>query len=351
MTAGGFREVDEDLLADFVGGALDGTPEQETVARLVAEDSAWAEAYDRLAPAVAAVQADLGRWAEPVEEIPPAVADRITAALAALPAPVGDPADRGTGSGDEPVSDGAIAGPADATEPETGTAGNGTPLVPAQGGPGRRRPGDGVPRSEPGAPTGPGRRRRRWTRIAGPVALAAVSVAAVGLGVNQLLGDRTDGGAAGTAMDQPASAPEAASAADPARTIGPPAHSGLDYTPRTLGEVPTIMKSERGDSPAPAAPGSDAGSQGDRLPAPDGRDRLARLTDQAALATCLREVAAEHRAGPLVVELVDYASFQGEQALVLRFTDETGARWAWVSGPECGVPGSGADTRYRTRVG
>lgn len=92
MTVGGFREVDHDLLADFLGGALDGTPEQAMVARLVAEDAAWAEAYARLAPAVSAVRADLARWGEPVDEIPPAVADRITAALAALSADRPDPA-------------------------------------------------------------------------------------------------------------------------------------------------------------------------------------------------------------------------------------------------------------------
>lgn len=66
---------------------------------------------------------------------------------------------------------------------------------------------------------------------------------------------------------------------------------------------------------------------------------------------CLSAVAAEHGSAPLTVEVIDYARFQGEQALVIRFTDATGTRWAWVSGPECGVPGSGSDSRYSTRVG
>ena len=78
---------------------------------------------------------------------------------------------------------------------------------------------------------------------------------------------------------------------------------------------------------------------------------LARLTTEAALSTCLAEVAAEHGSAPLAVEVIDYARFQGEQTLIIRFTDATGARWAWVSGPECGVPGSGADSRYSARVG
>ncbi|MFD0818409.1 hypothetical protein ACFQ0D_08790, partial [Micromonospora zhanjiangensis] len=62
-------------------------------------------------------------------------------------------------------------------------------------------------------------------------------------------------------------------------------------------------------------------------------------------------VAAEHGAGTVTVQLVDYATFNGTPALVVLFTDQGPDRWAWVSGPECGVPGSGADTRYQTRVG
>ncbi|GAB3949827.1 hypothetical protein GCM10027614_49230 [Micromonospora vulcania] len=62
-------------------------------------------------------------------------------------------------------------------------------------------------------------------------------------------------------------------------------------------------------------------------------------------------MAAEHKSAPLVVEVIDYAAFQGEPALVIRFTDSAGARWVWVSGPECGVPGSGSDNRYSARVG
>jgi hypothetical protein len=51
-----------------------------------------------------------------------------------------------------------------------------------------------------------------------------------------------------------------------------------------------------------------------------------------------------------VVDLVDYASFEGSPALVVSFVDQAGERWAWVAGPECGQPQSGADTRYSTRV-
>ncbi|MBM0240402.1 hypothetical protein JNW88_30960 [Micromonospora sp. ATA32] len=55
MTTGEFRGVDHDLLADYLGGALDGTPEQTAVARLIDEDPTWAGAHAALAPAVAQV--------------------------------------------------------------------------------------------------------------------------------------------------------------------------------------------------------------------------------------------------------------------------------------------------------
>ncbi|MBM0277385.1 hypothetical protein [Micromonospora tarensis] len=108
--------------------------------------------------------------------------------------------------------------------------------------------------------------------------------------------------------------------------------------------------SSRATSEAPGGqPQVDA--EGDRRPSPGGLDQLARLTDEAALTTCLADLAAEHGSAPLAVETIDYARFQGEPALVIRFTDATGTRWSWVSGPECGVPGSGSDSRYSARVG
>jgi hypothetical protein len=326
VTTEEFREVDVDLLADYLGGALDGTPQQVEIARLVAADPAWAEAYALLAPAVTQVRTDLARWAEPAPELPSAIAERIAAALAAADSP----ADDATGS------------------PEVAAA---TPVtVPAQG---QRRPASGSP-AEPGrgGSTGPGRRQRRWVRNAAPVAVAAAAVVALGLGLNQLSTDTADTGA----MERPANAPAGVAAAGTVRTSGPALHSGTDYTPQNLGGTtsgvtpsqPSPMLGASGTGPG-EQPGVDA--EGDRRPAPDGSDQLARLTDEAALTACLTSVAAEHGSGPLVVEVIDYARFQGEQALVIRFTDVTGARWAWVSGAECGVPGSGSDSRYSARVG
>ena len=40
--------VDHDLLADYVGGALDGTPEQERIAGLIAASPEWGRAAEEL---------------------------------------------------------------------------------------------------------------------------------------------------------------------------------------------------------------------------------------------------------------------------------------------------------------
>ncbi|MEH0969916.1 hypothetical protein V6U77_02080 [Micromonospora sp. CPCC 205546] len=351
MTTGGFREVDHDLLADYLGGALDGTPDEDLVARLVDEDPDWAQAYALLAPAVAGVRADLAAWGSAAPEMPADVADRIVAALTHAAATDADAAASGPGlaapGGRAAEHDGepAAAPPGKAQQPVRTGAG----AVPTQplGGSGRRPA--GVPRSEPGGGTGPGRRRRRWTRLAGPVALAAASIAAVGLGVSQLTGDLQTGGAADTALPGSAPREDADRAATPFRISGEPSmRSGTDYTPESLAAVGATPKSRPfTDGPT----GEQPGVQAERGRLPGSAVGLERLTDPAALGACIGEVEAEHGRGPLVVEVVDYARFQGSPALIVRFTDATKAHWAWATGPECGVPGSGSDSRYRTRVG
>ncbi|MCG5453913.1 hypothetical protein PSH03_000093 [Micromonospora sp. PSH03] len=338
MTTEGFREVDIDLLADYLGGALDGTPQQDEVARLVSADPSWAEAYALLAPAVTEVRTDLTRWAEPSPEMPSAITDRLLAALASA----------------EPTTDTSTE-EAPAGAPSVDRDGDAaTPLVvPAQGGAGRRPPAPTSGGSGRWASTGPGRRRR--ARRGAPVAAAAIAVIAVALGLNQLSMRASNDSGDTTAMNRPASAPEGVAGPGTARTTGPALRSGTNYTPQTLGNA--YGTDAPGKPAASRATGNSPGEQpevdaeGERRPSPDGSDQLARLTDDAALTGCLASVATEHGSAPLVVEVIDYARFQGDQALVIHFTDATGARWAWVSGPECGVPGSGSDSRYSARVG
>ncbi|MCZ7421770.1 hypothetical protein O7605_19900 [Verrucosispora sp. WMMA2121] len=365
MSAGEFSAVDHDLLADYLGGALDGTPEHAEIARRVAQDPAWADAHARLAPAVDRVRAQLAGWGEPTLEIPPEITDRISAVLAAA-----DPPDAGTAPttavAEHPERAPATGdGTAAVTDPGLTPTGGKVTVVPTQPLGGPRRPG-GPPR--PGqdrtSSSRPGSRRRRWARVAGPVALATAAV--VGLGALQLfqpgrggdvatdtaLDDRVVSPAVPHALPQDSggrqetkSAPERAAAASgvPYRVVGSPQRSDTDYTPEALANLTPSVRQFSSDGD----PELGAGNQ-DRLAAPGD---LTRLGDQTALSACLAEIGAEHGGGPLVFDVVEYARFQGMPALVLQFTDASGTSWAWVSGPECGVPGSGSDARYRTRVG
>ncbi|MEU8371539.1 hypothetical protein AB0C22_00240 [Micromonospora sp. NPDC048894] len=330
MTGREFREVDHDLLADYLGGALDGTPEQTVVARLVAEDPAWSDAHDVLAPALTRVHDELTGWGAAVPEMPLAVVERLTAVLA------------GAGPATPPTDDTATP---DRADPQVGP-------VPTQPG-GSRTPGGRAGAGRTDA-SGPGR-RRRWARLAGPVSLAAVSLAAVGFGVAHLLDGAASRDSPATTMAGPAQ-DGAENAGRGFRFTGETQRSGIDWSPTTL----------RGTTAAPlprpvtppglqSAEGPDVTTQIDpttpeskRLTEPGGLDRL---TGRAALDACLADIAAEHNRGPVAVEVVDYATFNGLPAVVVRFTDPSGARWAWASGAECGVPGSGADTRYQAQVG
>jgi hypothetical protein len=361
VSTGEFREVDHDLLADYLGGALHGTPEHAEVARLVAQDPAWAEAHAFLGPAVDNVRAELAGWGEPTLELPPEISDRINAALASAdpltaPTPTTAASERKSATGD------GVAAVDDSGAAPTGGK---LTVVPAQPTGGPRRPGGPLrPGQDRSSSSRPGRRRRRLARVAGPVALAAAAV--VGLGALQLfqpgggddvatdtaLSERAVSPAVSHAYPQdsagqpdPESAPERAAAATgaPYRVVGAPQRSDTDYTPEALASLtPSVRQfSTDGD------PGFGAESQ-ERLPA---AGDLARLGTQTALSACLAEISAEQRGGPLTFEVIDYARFQGLPALVLQFTDASGTNWAWVSGPECGVPGSGSDARYRTQVG
>ncbi|MFJ6951062.1 hypothetical protein ACISRB_06320 [Micromonospora aurantiaca] len=179
--------------------------------------------------------------------------------------------------------------------------------------------------------------------------MAWASVAAVGLGVGRM----ADPGDSGTA-DQ-AAREAAPMVGAPYRTTGPAVRSGTDWTPERLAgaRAPAGAKSIPGDMAGPSGAAKDGAEtplsmDSQRLSGLGGLDRLTRPEN---LAACLTAIGVEHGAGPLTVNMVDYARFQGAPALVVTFADAGGARWGWVSGPECGVPGSGADTRFRTRVG
>lgn len=366
MTGGQFREVDFDLLADYVGGALDGTPEEVEVARLIDTDPSWTEAHAELLVGVDAVRRHLADLAAEPPRLPPEVAERLDAALAAATADTTTAAERAvpdadpdnasdpevTAAGDTPASTGRAAGRRGVRRRPGSVPGPGTP-TPGRGG---GAPGQGAGAIRPGAPK---TRRRSWVRrFAGPVAVATAVVGFAGFGVLRMLQpDGTNREAAttfGSAADSAGNAPMVASQTPPA-VLGPPKRvlaSGTDYTPATLPDrdafdtttapAPRTAGTARSGPHTEAAPGE---------PTPLGAPELARLRDSAALAACLNQVAAAHARGPITVDLVDYASYQGRAAMVVLFTDPAGSRWVWVSGPDCGTSPAGADLRYQSRVG
>lgn len=383
MTAGRFQEVDFDLLADYVGGALDGTPEQAVVERLISTTPQWRDAHRALVQAMDPVQASLNQWGAEQPVMPEEVTARLAAALeAATPetavseaatleaaTPSASPAAQDTPPPAQDTVRRACVPPTGDTPAVGGPARGDTPAGAGRGpaGPGLR-PG-GRPDSGGRFPT---KRRRQWVRLAGPALVTAAVVAFGVVGLTTWLASPNEGqgDTASTSGGSLPSTPFPEQATDasgphvlldtaPQRLLA----SGLDYAPATLvadvatvsraigsgkeldilGSPPGSTRSNRAPTgdPAPAGPMSGASVPADLL----------RLADRSALSACLATVTGEHGRGQVTVEVVDYASFEGRPALVIVFSDATGARWAWVSGPDCGLPGSAADTRHRARVG
>lgn len=88
--------VDHDLLADFVGGALEGTPEADRVAELIATSTAWRTAADSLTRALGAVSQDLQTLSGYEESMPADVVSRFddlfaSPSFAATPVAAKDP--------------------------------------------------------------------------------------------------------------------------------------------------------------------------------------------------------------------------------------------------------------------
>jgi hypothetical protein len=286
------QPVDHDLLARYVGGALDGTPDETDVAALVATDPAWGRAHDELLAALDALSADLAAYAA-VDGAP--MPDDVAARL-----------------------DAAVAKP---------------PLTVVPG----------------GRHTAP-RRRRRLPAWTAPVAIAAGVAALAGFWINGsgvTTGADDTGGesAAGSAADNAGPAPMAAPV-PPDRQV-----SGVNYDRQAVARGAPVLtapedqhhRSSGGDTDgkpfASEAPGAAL------QPVPAG---LGRLTDPTELARCLEAISAAHRVPIQQTAAVDFARFEGSPALIVFFVDADGQRWAWVAGPDCST--AGPDTRYSTRV-
>jgi hypothetical protein len=333
------ERVDLDRLADYIGGALDGTPDADAVRRLIDADPAWAGAYSDLLAADAAVSADLAGYAAAPAPMPGDVADRLDAFLRTL-------ASEPVGEGPRAVRDRPVS---TRTGPGRGQAGRSGPEL---AGPGRVATG------------------RRRSRLLG-VLSAAAAVIAVGFGLLWAAPEfrAPSGGGSDSAATQAdrAAAPEAA----PTRAGPAQLASGRDYRAGGFGSLtgagaprlsasaqgvapgasnpaggkatPSVGAEREGDAPPQAAEDTD----GLRAAAPAGVPaELTRLAQPAPRQACLAAIMAIHGGTPAVL---DYAHFAGEPALVvlLNGTRTGGARpWVVVAGPDCGVRTGFVDERY-----
>jgi hypothetical protein len=73
-------------------------------------------------------------------------------------------------------------------------------------------------------------------------------------------------------------------------------------------------------------------------------------TNPQARAECLAMVRDSLEPAPVRIDTVDFARYEGEDALVIWLTTADGLRRAFVSGPECGTITAGPDLQYQTPV-
>ncbi|GAA3349827.1 hypothetical protein GCM10020358_73440 [Amorphoplanes nipponensis] len=328
MSGAEFSGVDIDLLADYVGGALDGTPDEATVAALIADDPAWRDAHDLLSGGVTAVTGHLRALGEAAEPMPADVIARLDAALLTAADHGAHPVEAAAPGSSVPddVPGGVTAGPG-AMEPGSDGAAPDRHLVAVPSGSSGRRA-----------------RRLRWTA---PIGIAAGVLAFAGFGLQQQFagGSSEDtASSAGSAAEPPAAAQELALPNGAAQIL----QSGTDYRRETLAAPgnSTML------APAPAQdPESPSRKLGGGAAAVEPDPALDRLREQAALRACIEAIAAQYGAGDITAQTIDLARYDGAPAVIVRFVAAGDATWVWASGPACGTPGVGADKLAAVRVG
>jgi hypothetical protein len=332
--------VDWDLLADHLDGALDGTPEGARVARLVATDPGWARAAAALSTALDAVGADLRTLPDP--RLPDDVAARLARALR-------EPSPESGGRAPLPA-------PRAGASPSPGHPGGGT-----------RRPA-----GRPG-------RRQRLARWAGGLAVAAgiAAFAAVGTAVwqpspstvTEAGGDRDAATTDGLRAENHAEGGVTDDGGGPTVLVA----TGTEYQASELATAepppsaaPTLGSADRpgpaveGPGPAAEGPSPPAGHQTPVPTRPDSSvggvpaqvpPSLVRLwSDPRAREACLAAIRTALRPAPVTIDTVDFARFQDEDALVIWATTADAVRWVSVAGPECGIVAGDPAVRFQNRL-
>ena len=386
MTGAEFSEVDIDLLADYVGGALDGTPDEAVVAALITEDAAWRDAHARLSAGVATVTGQLQALGSVAEPMPADIFARLDLALLgatsaertagtanatnaetistanATSAEKAIIAERATGAARAAGDEAATGNESTATDQEVaGRASRAGQTASIEGvssgaavGPAAMEPGsDGAApaRHLVAVPSGSRSKRARRLRWAAPVGIAAGVLAFVGFGFQHQFaggGSEDTQSSAGSAAEAPA-APHAAAGSELGLPEGSAriVESGTDYRLATLGQS---VKRARA---APDLPPEQLATMSKSAPSPGGLDAvdpLNRLRVQEALRACIQAIAELHGAGEIVPQTIDFARFDGAPAMVVEFTAADGS-WVWASGPACGTTGVGAAKLGAVQVG
>ncbi|MGY0230339.1 hypothetical protein [Longispora urticae] len=280
-----------DALADYLGGALEGTPEEQVVAARIASDPVWRAAYEELLVADVVVRSDLSAFAAEPVALPADVAARISTALARELGP-------------------SWAGTAWADE------GTPAPVIP------------------PAA-----RKRSRWALAGGAFAVTALALGGVGMLLN------ATGPSSLTATTDKADAPKSEQRAagsgqpsGPAAVAASPEGAQSDYGPPDTG-VETLA-SGRNYSAAQVkgflVPGADAQATAQHPPR-----KLDPLRQRPLFDACMKAVKDLHGGKPT---RADYARYEGSPALVI--TLDGGNAVTVIVGPNCGT--SGADEIYPT---
>lgn len=295
--------VDLDLLADYVGGALEGTPDEQRVARLIAADPTWAQAHADLVAADAGIR----RWlaaAPTAGPMPAEVGARIEAALL-----------------------GADAGP----------------VAPGQRTDASRRPSRSHPidRSDQSRPGGA---RRRWLAAVTAVAAVVFGIAALGQFLPTMrgqVGSTNADSAGGEAAPQ-----IGLNGVDDADRLAP-----TNYTPLTLPISGAIRDFTSGkgaiaeDTAKPSVPTPVPGSSRASVVPPS----LGGLTDGATLSACFDALRAATDPLGSSLHLYDLGLFEGRPAAIIQLVVGGLITRVYVVGPLCGR--GTADLIYTRGVG
>jgi hypothetical protein len=409
VTGADFSGVDIDLLADYIGGVLTGTPEESAVAARIADDPAWQAAYESFGDGMSFVSAELGRLGP--EPMPADLADRFDRLLTSFV--LLDSTTAAPGEAPEATSPGPTNRTSDTTPfgeirlggemPSLGRTDHASETTPISR---LDHHGEMPSLGESGETDAAGATTASW---AGADAEAIADAAGHAEGddarrdaepdsadpatppVPHLTLVRGDGavgvGAHGVRKTQPAPrqgrrlrwAAPIAVAAGLIAFVG----FGLDYlagrstdsggadsgsgVSAARGEAPQMATAQQlasgtdyshatlGTLPmqpmtAPLASSGEPGRKSAPGLANGVEPGLQRLSSPSALAECLAAIERANSGGGLAVESVDYARFAGAPAVIVRFSASNG-HWAWASGADCGTPSAGAATLDKVPVG